>query len=147
MHQVAFRPWYANTVDPDPDRTAEDDYHLELEVQRNDLAEQNKTLIKEIATNKDTINQLIWQGSLDSGADTSHASRQGPLDPPVARTGSLDPGSDNPRVARQGSLDSGADTPYASRQEPHDPPFSGQGHLTLGQTTRALLGKGQQLQG
>ena len=23
--QAAFRPWYVNTVDPDPDRTAEED--------------------------------------------------------------------------------------------------------------------------
>ena len=71
MDQAAFRPWYANTVDPDPDRTAEVDYqhrllkagnyHLQLEMQRNDLAERNKMLIKEIATNTDTINQLEWQ--------------------------------------------------------------------------------------
>ena len=49
LDQAAFRPWYANTVDPDPDRTAEvdyqhrllkaGDYHLQLEMQRNDLAE------------------------------------------------------------------------------------------------------------
>jgi hypothetical protein len=30
-------------------------------MQRNDLAERNKTLVKEIATNTDTINQLEWQ--------------------------------------------------------------------------------------
>jgi hypothetical protein len=71
LDQAAFRPWYANTVDPDPDRTAEvdyqhrllkaGDYHLQLEMQQNDLAERNKTLVKEIATNTDTINQLEWQ--------------------------------------------------------------------------------------
>ena len=71
LDQAAFRPWYANTVDPDPDRTAEEDYqqrllkagdyHLQLEMQRNDLAERNKTLVKEIATITDTIKQLEWQ--------------------------------------------------------------------------------------
>ena len=30
-------------------------------MQRNDLAERNKTLVKEIATNKDNITQLNWQ--------------------------------------------------------------------------------------
>ena len=25
LDQAAFRPWYVNTVDPDPDRTAEED--------------------------------------------------------------------------------------------------------------------------
>ena len=70
LDQASFRPWYANTVDPDPDRTAEvdyqqrlikaGDYHLQLETQRNDLAERNKTLVKEIATNKATISQLEW---------------------------------------------------------------------------------------
>jgi len=58
-------------VDPDPDRTAEEDcqqrlikvsdYHLQLAMQRNDLAERNKTLTRETTLNKDTINQLNWQ--------------------------------------------------------------------------------------
>jgi hypothetical protein len=37
--------------------------------------------------------------SAEQGSDTPHASRQESINPPVAGTGSLDPGSDNPRVA------------------------------------------------
>lgn len=54
-----------NTVDPDPDYQQRlikvGDYHLQLAMQCNDLAERNKTLTRETTLNKDTINQLNWQ--------------------------------------------------------------------------------------
>jgi len=58
-----------------------------------------------------------------------------------ARTGQLQQGSDNPRSARQGSENPGAETPHVSRQGSHNPPVA-----RTGQTTRALPGKGQELQ-
>ena len=60
-----------------------------------------------------------------------HASQQGSLDPLVAGTGSLDPGSLDQRAARsearsveQGSLDSGSLNPHASQHGSLDPPLA-----------------------
>ena len=76
--------------------------------------------------------------------DTSHRARvnqlgQGSLNPPVAGTGSLDPGSLDQRTAwpearsvEQGSLESGSLNPHASQQGSLDPPVAGTGSLDPG---------------
>ena len=79
------------------------------------------------------------QGSLDSRSLNPHTSPQGSLNPPIAGTGSLGPGSLDQRAARQrtratehGSLDSGSLDLHASQQGSLNPPVAGAGSLDPG---------------
>ena len=86
------------------------------------------------------------QGSLDSGSLDPHASQQGSLNPPVAGTGSLDPGSLDQRASSQrtratkhGSFNSGPLDPHASQQGSLDPPVAGTGSLDPGSLNQRVV--------